>query len=101
MNEEYQKLLDETPEVDVSNAFGLVTGENLPNHSFSLKGLSRYVAQAGDARAPLFRTQQEAFRYAAWLVNMAEYYLPNEEVPSSFDEVREAVRIEHLEATTR
>lgn len=40
---------------------------------------------------PQFETKQQAYRFAAWLVNMAEM-LPDEVIDHSFDEVNEAIR---------
>lgn len=40
---------------------------------------------------PQFQTKQQAYRFAAWLVNMAEM-LPDEVFDHSFDEVNEAIR---------
>jgi hypothetical protein len=43
---------------------------------------------------PTFRTKQEAYRFAAWLVEMAEVHLPDEEGCElhTFEAVREAIR---------
>lgn len=40
---------------------------------------------------PICRTKQQAYRTAVWLKNLAEI-LPDEEVPSTFEEIDEAVR---------
>lgn len=74
------------------NEFNLHTGQNLPNHSTSLVGRGRYVRQ-GHHEIPTFRTRQAAYRYAAWLVQLAGQHLPNEEgcEGCTFDAVREAV----------
>lgn len=40
---------------------------------------------------PVFCTRQQAYRFAAWLVCMAEL-LPEEELPSTFEEVLAAIQ---------
>lgn len=78
--------------IDTTNEFILHSGENLPNHSMSMIGKGKYVAQ-GLATIPLFRDRQAAYRYAAWLICMAEI-LPNELDDSSptWEQVLDAVR---------
>lgn len=66
-----------TGEIETINDWALHAGENLPNHSKSLIGRGKFVKQ-GMQEVPTFRTRQEAYRYAAWLVSMAEI-LPDEE----------------------
>lgn len=77
-------------EVDAANDYMIGLGENLPNHSLSQMGRSKFVRQKV-AGMPTFRTQQEAFRYAAWLVSMAEV-LPHEDGEHTFEQVLDAVR---------
>lgn len=75
------------------NELGLSAGENLPNHSTSLAGRAKFVRQV-QPNVPTFRTKQEAFRYAAWLVTLAEIHLPDEEGAElhTFEVVRDVVR---------
>lgn len=40
---------------------------------------------------PQFTSKQQAYRFAAWLINMAEM-LPDEPLDHTFDEVNEAIR---------
>lgn len=65
-------------EINTSNDFLLSAGQNLPNHSTSLAGRGRFVRQSL-TEIPTFRTKQEAYRYAAYLITMAEVHLPDEE----------------------
>ncbi len=76
--------------VKTDNEYALYMSENLPNHSASLKGRAKFISQ-GRTSHPLFRTRQEAYRYAAWLISMAEI-LPDEEGAHSFEVVLNAVR---------
>jgi hypothetical protein len=84
--------IDETPEIDTTNDFAMHSGENLPNHTMSLKGLGKFISQ-GVPTIPVFRTRQAAYRYAGWLISMAEL-LPDEEGCEShdFDSVVNAIR---------
>lgn len=68
-------------------------GENLPNHSTSLAGRGKYVRinpQTATTTVPIFRTRQAAYRLAANLLCTAQE-LPDEEIPSTWDEVFGAV----------
>lgn len=77
---------------DTTNDFGLCVGQNLPNHSMSIAGRSKFVRQT-HLRPPVFRTKQQAFRYAAWLIELADINLPNYEgVTHTFEEVRNAIQ---------
>jgi hypothetical protein len=69
--------LEETQEikVDTANDFGL--------------GLQ--MSTIRPIAYPQFKTKQQAYRFAAWLINMAEL-LPDETLDHSFDEVNEAIR---------
>lgn len=75
-------------QVDTTNEFALHAGTNLPNHSTTLDGRGKFVRTG--AERPVFRTRQSAYRFAAWLLAMAER-LPDEEDAVTFDQVREAV----------
>lgn len=74
----------ETPPVETINEYAINAGQNLPNHTSSLNGLGKYVRQ-GVPELPTFRTKQQAYRYAAWLITMAEIQLPDEEDCESHD----------------
>lgn len=85
--------LDNSPtEVETLNEFGLAIQQNLPNHSQTLKGRGKFVRQSIN-EIPTFRTRQQAYRFAAWLVEMAEM-LPDEAgyEEHDFDVVRRAIR---------
>lgn len=79
-------------EVDTTNEFGLINGENLPNHSMSLRGRGKFI-RAGYAVSVEFRTRQAALRFAAHLVSMAPL-LPDEEGAEEhdFDTILEAIQ---------
>lgn len=68
---------DETPPVNTMNDYGLSAGQNLPNHSTSMVGRGKFIKQV-TALGPVFRDRQTAYRYAAYLVTMAEVHLPDE-----------------------
>lgn len=78
--------------IETFNDFLLATGENLPNHSMSMRGLGRFVSQ-GVSTIPQFRTRQDAYRYAAWLTELAEI-LPDKvgQEGVAFEQVRDAIR---------
>ena len=78
--------------IDTTNDYLLSLGENLPNHSMSRRGLGKFVTQSLH-EMPIWRTRQDAFRYAAWLVEMAEI-LPDTEGEEgvTFEQVRNAIR---------
>lgn len=82
-----------TPEIDTRNEWFLAAGQNLPNHSTSLEGRGRFVRQSIPV-VPTFRNKQEAYRFAAWLITLAENHLPDEEGCEShtFEEVMKAIR---------
>lgn len=64
--------------IETVNEYAIHSGQNLPNHSMSIAGLGKFVRQ-GMEGAPIFRTKQAAYRYAAWLITVAEISLPDEE----------------------
>jgi hypothetical protein len=80
--------------IETQNDFALHAGQNLPNHSTSLAGRGRYVRQSFQ-EVPIFRDRESAYRYAAWLITMAEVHLPSgikRDEPITFDEVLNAIR---------
>jgi len=88
MNEETPPR-DDIP-VNTLNEYAIGYGKNLDNHSSALAGRAGFIRQmTGDV--PTFRTKQEAYRYAAYLVSMAEV-LPDEDGAHEFDEVLAAVQ---------
>lgn len=69
---------EDPPVVDTTNEYALSSGNNLPNHSTSMAGRGAFVRQS-IPDVPTFRTKQAAYRYAAYLITMAEAILPDEE----------------------
>lgn len=86
-------MSDEATEVKVitDNEYAIGAGQNLPNHSTSMNGRGRFVRQTLD-RFPTFRTKQQAYRYAAWIIEMAGVHLPDEAGAHTFEQVREAIQ---------
>lgn len=77
-------------EADATNEWLITAGENLSNHSASLRGQGKYVAITRTDL--LLRTKQQVFRLIAWLLVLAEANgLPDEDVASTLDEVIDAV----------
>lgn len=72
------------PPVDTTNRYALSFGQNMPNHSESLRGRGGFVRQ-GFGEVPTFRTKQAAYSYAAYLITMAEVMLPDEDGCESHD----------------
>ncbi len=87
----------ESSGINTNNEYALCKSQNLPNHTFSQQGLGTFIRQ-GVPSIPLFRTKQSAFRYAAYLITLAEIYLPDEKDAEgnledfTFEEVLDAVR---------
>lgn len=81
------------PYVITLNEYLLSSGQNLANHSTSLSGRGKFIRQSMP-QMPTFRTKQEAYRFAGWLVTMAESWLPDEEGSENhtFEVVRDAIR---------
>lgn len=79
--------------IETENTFALHAGQNLPNHTTTMQGKGRYVAQ-GVPYPANFRDKQAAYRYAAWLITLAEVHLPDVEDCESHDfaAVLDAVR---------
>lgn len=84
-----------TPELvpDITNEYMVGFGQNLPNHSESLRGRAGFIRQAVSG-IPTFRTREAAYRYAAWLVVQAATMLPAEEPGAdfTFEQVLDAVQ---------
>lgn len=78
------------PPVDAGNEYLIRADKNLPNHSMTLQGRGAFVRQS-TPDVPIFRTRQAAYRYAAWLVELAGHNLPDEEGSHSFEDIREAL----------
>lgn len=79
--------------VRVDNEFGLVKGENLPNHTASMRKRGAFVmATAGDIgyRGLVFRTKQQAYRFVAHLLALADS-LPDEDGEHELSIVQNAV----------
>jgi hypothetical protein len=79
--------------VDTQNSYMLSAGQNLPNHSTSMAGRGKFVRQSMNV-IPEFRTKQQAYRFAAYLVTMADSWLPDEEGSElhDFETVLAAIR---------
>jgi hypothetical protein len=77
--------------VETRNDFALAAGENLPNHSASMVGRGKFIRQSSYEVAT-FRDRQMAYRYAAWLVLMADV-LPDADGQEgiAFDDVLSAI----------
>jgi len=85
--------MTEPTRVDTTNEYAIGAGENLPNHSASLAGKGKFVRQMVP-EVPMFRTRQQAYRYAAYLLELAANHLPDEEgcTEHTFAIIQEAVR---------
>lgn len=77
--------------ISAANEYLLIQHQNLPNHSATRDGRGKFVTQQL-SEIPLFREKQDAFRYAAWLITLAEK-LPDvpEESGVTFEQVLDAV----------
>jgi len=82
--------LEVQPPIDTTNQYAMQTGENLPNHTTSLTGRGKFV-KVGLALPVTFRTRQQAFRFCAWALALAEV-LPDEDGAHTFEEVQEAIQ---------
>lgn len=83
----------EVMRVAARNQYAILSGRNLDNHSASIAGRPVFV-QSGmpHGRALVFRTKQEIYRMAAWLLHYAELAdLPNEVYPLTFEQIQEWV----------
>ena len=79
------------PEVNSTNEFMLGYGENMPNHTQTMRGRGKYV-KPGLPTPIAFRTKQEVYRFAAWAMTMGDAMLPDEDGAHTFDEVQAAIR---------
>jgi hypothetical protein len=89
MAEEFESEEDVEFPVNVANQFALSAGENLPNHTLSQQGKGRFVRPMLQS-VPTFRTKQEAYRFAGWLLALS-VTLPDEDGAHDFDEVYAAI----------
>lgn len=93
--------MDDAPEVPVNtlNEFAISTGKNLGNHTESIAGRGTWVRQMVPT-VPLFRTKQQSYRYAAYLLTMTDNViredggigLPDEEGAHTFEQVLHAIQ---------
>lgn len=70
-------MTDAVKAINTSNDYGLSTGQNLPNHSASVMGRGKFVRPLKPIQE--FRDRQTAYRFAAYLITMAEIHLPNDD----------------------
>jgi hypothetical protein len=56
-----------------------------------MNGRAKFIRQ-GRSDVPTFRTKQDTFRYAAYLVTMAEIHLPDDEGAHTYEEVLNAIQ---------
>lgn len=94
---------EETPSrvevpVNTLNEWAISAGQNMENHTESIAGRRHFVRQM-NREVPTFRTKQAAFRYAAYLVTLAENVktasgvgLPDEEGAHTYEEVLHAIQ---------
>lgn len=82
--------------VDIANEFAVITGKSMMNNTASAGNRQNFISITSPVDRP-FRTKQRAFRLAAWLVHMAELNLPDEDMPSTFEDVLAAIEEEHEE----
>lgn len=79
--------------INTLNEYGLGAGQNLPNHSTSMRGRGAFVRPLPTFdQLPTFRTKQEAYRFAAWLLILSDSHLPNEPGDHTFEQVTEAIK---------
>lgn len=79
-------------EINTVNDFIIGSGNNLPNHSESMRGRGTYVRQMRP-EIPTFRDRQTAYRFCAYVLTMADV-LPDEEGQEgiTFDDVLSAIQ---------
>lgn len=82
---------EESSSIETRNDFALSFGQNLPNHSSSISGRGAFIRQSL-SELPTFRDRQTAYRYAAWLVLLADV-LPDDDGQEgiTFDDVLSAI----------
>lgn len=83
---------DDPKEPKTLNDYIIGVGENLPNHSESIRGRGKYIRQMR-AELPTFRDRQTAYRFCAYVLLMADM-LPDEEGQEgiTFPEVLSAIQ---------
>lgn len=92
MGVETTETVDGSPAINTANDYLLHTGQNLPNHTYSRLGLGKFVSQ-GVSSVPGFRTREDAYRYAAWLITLAEVLPFGEGISEhSFEQALDAIR---------
>jgi hypothetical protein len=77
--------------VNTLNEWAIGAGQNMDNHTESMAGRKHFVRQM-TREVPAFRTKQAAFRYAAYLVTLAENTLPDEEGAHTYEEILHAIQ---------
>lgn len=76
--------------INITNDFCLSGGYTIPPSGL-IKDREPYIRPL--MVNPQFRTKQQVYRFVAWLTTMAEVMrLPDEEVPSTMEEILQAVR---------
>jgi len=76
---------------DVRNEFMINSGQNLPNHSESMRGRGKFV-QTGTGIPPVFRTRQQVGRFVGHLFkHMDAIDLPDEDDAPDLDSVIAAI----------
>jgi len=83
---------NETEEFPVStvNEFAVHTGENLANHTASLRGQGKFI-RTGVSGPLMMRTKQSVYRLCVYLNTMAEM-LPDEPGEHTYEEVEAAIQ---------
>lgn len=91
---EMADLFDESnsivEKVDATNEYGLTADKNLENHSMSRIGRGSYVTPL-IRDVPIFRTKQSAYRFAGWLVEMAETLPDEDDRAHTWEQIRKAI----------
>lgn len=78
--------------IDTSNQFFMTGGRNLPNHTTSMQGRGAFVKAALNI-VPIFRTKQEAYRYCAYALTIADTIgLPDEPGDHTWEDVLHAIQ---------
>lgn len=80
--------------VRVDNEFGLINGENMPNHTAAMQGRGKFVMQTVNSRATIYRTKQQSYRYIAHLLKLSDT-LPDEDGEHTLAEIQAALEL-HL-----
>ena len=84
-------MADESSKIDTTNEWMLGYSRNLPNHSASKAGYSGFIAMRLSHVPLVFRTRQSAYRFAAYLITMAEL-LPHENTNEhTFEDILQAI----------